>query len=443
MARRSRMTTLEQRVAIGERADRGQTDPQIAAAMSLRVGTVRKWRRKWQSGGRRALASRMGRPATGVLSHAPLEVRQALRQLRLEHPGWGPLTLCLELQAAERFPARGVVPSRSRVAAFLKQEKLTRKYERHSELPQPQVNAPQRPHQEWEMDAKGVMVVQPAGKVSLINICDVFSTLKVDSYPCMHRQKPSALDYQLVLRRAFLKFGLPERFGLDHDSVYYDNTSASPYPTPLHLWLLALGIEVTFGRKGRPTDQATVERSHQTLTQQALAGQQLADSGAIQTALDERLDFLANRFPSRSVGRQPPLVAHPAAVHSGRPYRPEWEPDLLDMPRVHRYLAQGRWFRQVSKQGQFSLGAYCYGIGVAFANQMVEITFDPNTQEFLCQSEDAQQTIRIQAKGLSKIDLMGELGPIVALPAYQLALPFSITEWRQMELCANLTGTTL
>jgi hypothetical protein len=133
-------------------------------------------------------------------------------------------------------------------------------------------------------------------------------------------------------------------------------------------------------------------------------------------------------------------VTRPEAVHSGHPYRPEWELELLDMERVYRYLAQGRWFRQVSKQGQFSLGDYRYGIGVAFANQMVDIAFDAYTQEFLCQSEDAKQTVRLAAQGLTKTDLLGELGSIVALPAYQLALPFSIAKWRQMELCLVVNG---
>lgn len=442
MARYSRATTLEQRIEIGERADRGQNDPTIAKEMGVSLWVTRKWRRKWQHAGRSGLASHMGRPATGPLSQAAPEVREALLKMRKAHPGWGPLTLCLELEEDERFQGREVVPSRSGAAAFLKAQELTRKYDRHSELPQPSVGVPRTPHEEWEMDAQGVMQVSPAGKVSLINICDVFSTLKVDSYPCLHKRKPSTLDYQLVLRRAFLNYGLPQRFGLDHDSVYYDNTSASPFPTLFHLWLIGLGVDVTFGDKGQPTDQATVERSHQTISAQALLGQPLADGPAIQAALDERLEFLAQRYPSRTLGGQPPLVAHPDAIHSGRYYRPEWEADLLDMPRVYRYLAQGRWFRQVTPFGQFYLGNHYYGLGVAFAKQMIEITFDPATCELVCTSEDAQRTARLPAQGLTLQDLMGELGPLVALPASQLALPYSLAEWRQMQLCDAITGTT-
>jgi transposase len=443
MAGQGRTTTIQERIEIGERSDAGQTDPEIAQAIGWSVWTVRKWRRKWQGEGRSGLASKMGRPPGGALAQFSAKVRETIRQLRREHPGWGPETLRVELTTDPQFENLGPLPGRSQIAAFLKQEGLTRKYERHSELPQSSADAPQQAHEEWEMDAKGVMQVSSAGEVSLINICDVFTTLKVDSYPCMHTRKPKMLDYQLLLRRAFLKWGLPTRLALDHDSVFYDNTSASPYPTTFHLWLIALDIQVAFGRKGRPTDQATVERSHQVLTQQALAGQDLPDELAIQQALDNRLDFLAYRFPSRSLNHQPPLVAHPEASHSGRPYHPQWEWDLLDLERVHGYLAQCRWFRQVSAQGQFSLGNYRYGIGTTLAGQQIEITFDPETQEFLCRSEDASQRVRLPARGLTKQHIMGELGPLVALPAYQLALPFSHDEWRTMRLCQYLTGTTL
>jgi hypothetical protein len=52
------------------------------------------------------------------------------------HPGWGPLTILKELENDQRFRGKKF-PSRSRLAAFSKQEKLTRPYERHSQLPQP------------------------------------------------------------------------------------------------------------------------------------------------------------------------------------------------------------------------------------------------------------------------------------------------------------------
>jgi DNA-binding CsgD family transcriptional regulator len=442
MAQQGQRATLKERIEIGERWEAGQTDTEIAQAMRISVWTVRKWRRKYQHMGRSGLASWLGRPATGALGQFSQELRDAVSDMRTGHPGWGPVTLLTELGEDEYFK-HVKLPSRSRLAAFLNEKGFTRKYERHSQLPQPHAQIPRRAHEEWEMDAKGVMKLAELGSVSIINISDLFSRLKVESWPCLNSSHPNTLDYQLVLRRAFMRYGLPERISLDRDSVFYDNKCASPYPSTLHLWLVALGIEVRFIEKPPPAEHSVIERSHQTVIRQAVTGQVFTDGPALQQHLSERLDFLNQRFPSRSLGGQPPLQAHPEARHSGRPYRPEWEEALLDMSRVHTYLAQGRWFRLVSSLGQISLGAPRYGIGLSLSGQTLQITFDPQTCELKCLSEDSRQEVRLPARGLTKADLMAELQPLVALPAYQLALPFSPSTWRELMLSTALTGTTL
>jgi hypothetical protein len=261
--------------------------------------------------------------------------------------------------------------------------------------------------------------------------------------PCLDTSHPNTLDYQVVLRRAFLRYGLPERVSLDHDSVFYDNASASPYPTTLHLWLIALGVEVRFIQQKPPAEHSVIERTHQTMNQQAVAGQTFADGSALQQSLSDRLDFLNCRFPSRSLGGQPPLVACPEAQHSGRPYRLEWEEDMLDMQRVYEYLAKGRWFRRTSSSGQFSLGSHRYNVGTELSDQTLEITFDSQTCELKCLSENGSREIRLPVQGLTAAALMGELSPLLVLPAYQLALPFSRSAWREMTMCNDLTGTTL
>lgn len=442
MAQPGRRTSLEERVEIGVRWEAGETDREIAAAMGRPVWTVRKWRRKYQREGRAGLFSRMGRPASGALGQFPLQLRDRIREMRRENPGWGASTIQAELEKDPYFA--GIrLPSRSRIAAFLKQEKFTRKYERHSELPQPQTTVAQRRHEEWEVEGKGVIVVPALGPVSLINIGDLVSRLKVDSLPCLNTSHPSTPDYHLILRRAFAQYGLPERISLDHDSVFYDNASAAPYPTTLHLWLIALGVVVRFIKKRPPAEHSFIERMHQTIVQQAIAGQVFTVDEALQQRLTDRVHFLNLHLPCRTLGGQPPLVAYPQAHHSGRPYRLEWEKEMLDMQRVYAYLAQGRWFRQVSSQGQFSLGAHRYGIGRDFADQTVEITFDSLTRELICLSEDGKQETRLPVRGLAKSNLMGELSPLLSLPAYQLALPFSLSAWREMMMCNDLTGTTL
>ena len=289
------------------------------------------------------------------------------------------------------------------------------------------------------------MRVEGVGKVSLINLVDVVSRLKAESYPSLETTNPALPDYQLALRRAFLTYGLPETLTLDHGTVFYDNTTPSPFPTRLHLWLLALGVQVRFTRKRCPTDHAIIERTHQTMTAQALLGQTYPSHAALWAGLDERRQVLNHHLPSRALAHQTPLEAYPGAIHSGRSYRPEWEEELLSLEKVSTYLAQGRWFRSVRTNGYFGLGSYQYYLGKHFAKLSVAIRFDPDTMALICQHEGSEETIQLPVQGITKAELMGELAVLQALPTYQLALPFSLAAWRQLEYAHHLTssGTTL
>jgi len=347
-----------------------------------------------------------------------------------------------ELKQEARFAGRRL-PSRSRIAAYLKAQNLVKLHERHQALPEPPRQRLERPHQEWEVDAQGKLEVAGLGRVSLINILDVVSHLTIASLPCLRTTHANTLDYQLVLRRAFVRYGLPEQISFDHDSVFYDNQIASPFPTVLHLWLVALGVGVRFIHQPPPREHAHIERHHQTVTQQALLGQTFRQAIDLQQALTTRLHFLNTAYPSRALQGQAPLVAWPQAQHSPRPYRLEWERECLDLQRITAYLASGRWFRRTSSVGLFSLGAQRYNASTKLAHQTLEITFDPSSGEFVCQPERDAPPFRVVAKGVSKETLMGELDPLTASPAYQLALPWSRQTWRETLLCQAGGDTTL
>jgi len=442
MSLKGQMTSLAERVEIGERWKAGQSDPQIAQAMQRPLATIRKWRRRYQRQGRQGLSSQLGRPRTGPLSGSCVELVQTIADLRQAHPGWGPLTILTELQKDLRLAGK-VLPSRSRIAAYFKAHEWVRPYQRRQELPEPKPQSIERPHQEWEMDAQGTIQVQGLGGVWLLTIQDVFSRVKVASLACLHKTHADTPDHQLVLRWAFVEFGLPEQISLDHDSVFYDNRCGSPFPTLLHLWLIGLGIDVRFIHLPPPSEHARIERAHQTLTRQALTGQTFPAVADLQNQLDARRHFLNRSYPCRSLQGQPPLLAFPQARTTQRPYRLEWEKELLELERVYAYLAQGRWFRRTTQAGMFSLGDQRYNARAKLANQTLEITFDPQTGELICLPEKLSQTVRIKIKGLTKETLMGELDPLLSPPAYQLALPLSPQAWSTLLLCQTLTDTTL
>jgi len=359
-------------------------------------------------------------------------MRAAIVQMRQTHPGWGPKTLVAELRIDPRW-AEQPLPSRSRIAALLKAEQLTRRYQKPSELPTPAIQLEGIPHDEGDLDAQGRMHVAGVGHVSLLTSIDVVSRLQVESYPCLETTNPPWEAYQLLLRRAFLTGGLPKRITLDPGTVFYENTSASPFPTRLPLWLLALGIDVCFTRKRGPTDHAKMERTPQPMTLQALLGQRWPDHTTLGVGLDGRRVMLNQPIPSSVLPDRAPLQAYPEAAHSGRSSRPEWEAEMLDLDRLFAYLANCRWFRRVRANGRLDLGGYDYSLGTTWRTQRLEVHFELTQGCFLGQLVGSETLLSFAPQGLTKPDLMGELGHLLALPAYQLALPFTFEAWRQLE----------
>lgn len=424
MSEKGQTTTLGERVAIAERATSGQSSREIADELGRPLATVRKWRQRYLREGRAGLSSQMGRPAKGALASVSAELRDGLLALREKHPGWGPQTLKLEIGKDVRFVGMKI-PSRARIAAYLKEHGKVCKYERHEDLPEPQEQPVQRPHQEWEMDAQGVTTITGLGKVSFINLLDVYSHVSIDSHACPNVIHAKSQEYQRVLRRAFTRYGMPEQISLDHDSAFYDNKSASPFPSVIHLWLIGLGIQVRFIHKRPPLEHARIERHHQTIAGQAFSGQTFVDVAALQRSLQARMLFINQEYPTLALNGVPPFHAFPQARHSGRPYLPTEEERLLDMQRIFAYLQAGRWFRQISSVGVFSLGGYSYNATTQFADQMVEVTFNATTHKLTCLPEKASTTFHFDIQGITQSALMGSALILPNYLPYQMALPLT------------------
>ncbi len=441
-------TAFHERLRIQELAQAGQTDRQIADALGWKRATIRKWRRLGQRAGPAALASAMGRPPTGVLSTFAPMVGQKLAAWRQGHPGWGPKTLRAQLEQDPTLV--GVpLPSRATLGRWLKAHGWTRAYQKHVPLPQPSPGPAHAPHELWQMDACGYQTLPGVGVVALIALHDVVSRAKLMSFPCwLGDTRPQRLattaDYQAVLRLTFAGWGLPDQLGVDRDAIFHENGSASPFPTRLHLWLVALGVEVVFGRPHCPTDQAIAERGHQTWEAQVLRGQTFRNWETLYQVLQRRRTFLNEVLPCASLGERPPLVAFPQARQPRRPYQPQWEADLLDLHRIDAYLSQGRWFRKVCATGTLVLGGQTYGLGQqGWPRQEVCITFDPSDRHLIFETPGVPVPKRLPLRGVTPDTLMGELGPLVHLTAFQFSLPFSWEEMRAVRLAETLGGTTL
>ena len=437
----SRKTSLEERLQMVTLSEEGQTARAIAEKTGWSRSTVRKWLRRYKDQSRSGLVTKMGRPKQGALSSYPKKTTEIIRAIRQAHPGWGAITLSIELQGQAEIKR---VPSAASIGRYLKEQGLSRRYKRHTKLPDTEIlQTITEPHQLWMMDARGHSKVPEIGLIALINISDCATRVRALSYPVLAGKKrlshtPDTVDHQTALRLAFMDWGLPKRIQVDRATIFYDNVTKSPFPTRLHLWLIALGVDLSFSRPRMPTDQAISERSHQLWAKQCLEGQTFSSWQHLFEALNDRRRFLNQRMPCVSINNQPPLIAFPGATHSGRPYRPEYEHEILDLSRVWQYLAKGQYFRRISSAGTFTIGGQQYYLDYTLAGQQIELSFDPDLVAFSCHNEASEWLAHIPISGISVNDLMGDFHP--HLPVYQLHLPFDWNSFQVLRLFETIVS---
>lgn len=393
------------RVQIIDRHLAGESLHQIATQMQISYYTARTYWRRYQQGGWAVLQPQpAGPPATGPLGCSHPRVKYVLLRLKRKHRAWGIDKLRLELT---RHPSlTGIpIPQRSALAAYLAQfgDRLQRPRARPTRRPHAEVPPPTAPHQVWQMDFKGdERVAGIAGAVVPFMVCDTASGAPLAG--CIHtvrsrgvRTGITSRTVQTDLRQVFAVWGLPDAVRMDRDAVFV-GSSRLIWPGLIPLWLIGLGVQPIINRAYRPTDNAIVERNHQTWTAHVVIDQQYGDVAALQAATDAAYADRRTCLPSRHAGcgGRPPVTAFPTLSEPRRAYHPDAEVALFDQDRVDRYVAEWRWQRQVDSVGKISLNGRNYRVGRAYRGQMVRVRFDPTTRDCVCSLADGQEVKRVR-----------------------------------------------
>jgi transposase InsO family protein len=388
----------------------------------------------------------MGRPKQEKLlpTFDPV-VTEHIRRLRPAGTKVGPKSIYADLCQIKSLASYDL-PKPSTIAYFLNQSGLVSTYEKHTALPNTQLQKAQRAHHVWQADGMGALDAPGVGRINFLNIKDLFSGVYCNSLVVLsnsHNGSPSADQYRNCLRRAFAIYGLPEKIQVDHGSAFYENKGKSPFPTRFHLWLISLGIELLFSRKYRPTDQGVVERMHQTIKNQVLRTDPYASLFTIQQKTDERVERLNYHIPSSSFNNLPPLVANPQARHSGRFYCPKNEKELIDFELVFDYLSQGKWIRQAtgSRGNLISLGGIKYHLLDTDKWQKVELTFEKGTKMIKpCMFKTRRELNPILIKDITYQYLQGD-DFLDCLPeGFQFQLPFPNAPYKRGTTFLELGG---
>lgn len=357
----------------------------------------------------------MGRPKEGDLSSFDKKIKSKIDQYRPGKEGWSALTIHVEL-GFEPELSHLDKPSVSSINRYLRSSGKLRPRRKRVELPLKPCAESKHPHDLWQLDAKGNEKVEGLGRVSMINIKDVHSKAYINSYPCVFLKPTShasRIHYQTAMRMSWMEFGMNKRLQVDHESVFHENSSASPFPTPFHLWLIGLGVQMCFTPKGKPQKQGIVEKSHQTIHAQVVEGKTYKDERSLVLACQKRRQRLNYHIPSNATNKMPPLKANPKAISSKRKYVPAKEEKLFKIDLIHQFLSQGKWFRLVASSKTIHFGGKVYYLSRSIPKTELEITFDIQEKKFRSCNADGKLVGLLEPKGLSFKELAENLDDFI------------------------------
>ena len=295
-------TTPDQRRTFYELHQQGLSYPAIAEQYQVSRGCVRGWCRRQRDGG--SCETTYHRNPGGLLRRFDGRVRYRILYLRRKHPRWGPGRIRYHL--GKRPSLKGLaLPSRAQIGRYLHQwEEFRRPPKKAVEDQRP--DPPTEVHQRWQVDFKVNIALQDGTAVDLHTARDpvgeaclgavLHATQQVNS----RTKRVSKEAARATLRRCFdLWNTLPDEIQTDGEPTLV-TSSEDGFPSDFTLWLTGLDIKHLVIRRGKPTDNAEVERCHRTINDYAIVGNEKHPLAELQSILDEAVLELSFELTSRA-----------------------------------------------------------------------------------------------------------------------------------------------
>lgn len=270
------------------------------AALCQQFGVSRqtgyKYWQRYQAAGQVGLRSHSRAPHYHGRSRAA-HWRQAVRQLRLQHPRWGPK----KIRAALPTRAR---PAVATVGRWLQQMGLIgviqvrrRAGPKHCSPP---LTGARCSNHVWTVDFKGSFRTTDGACLHPLTVRDLFSryVLCVRAWPYQREESVRGLFIRL-----FRRYGRPKVIRCDHGVPW---ASVGPLGlSRLSVWWWRLGIRVEFTAKGRPGQNAAHEQHHRILKADTL-GPPAPNLISQQQRFQRWRHYYNHRRPHEALAQKPP-----------------------------------------------------------------------------------------------------------------------------------------
>jgi len=256
------------------------------------------------------LHDRSRRPLSSPTRSAP-GVEQAVVALRGQHPAWGArkIARCLADRGEGEFAPSTVTRIRHRHGLISEQAHLQHQPWQRFEH--------DVPNSLWQIDFKGHFPTL-AGPCHALTLLDDHSRFNL----VLHAGTRTATEcVQPLLERAFQRYGLPVRINADNGPPWGSPSGAGRSLSELAIWLIRLGVRVSFSAPYHPQTNGKIERFHRSLKNEVLAGRHFVDHAGVQHAFDTWRDIYNCVRPHEALQMtcpvqryQPSALAYPSTL---------------------------------------------------------------------------------------------------------------------------------
>ena len=259
------------------------------------------------------LADRSRRPLTSPARSAQA-VEQAVLAVRREHPAWGGRKIARRLADLNQTP---LAPST--VTHILHRHGLITAEASRAATPWQRFEH-DAPNSLWQIDFKGHFATL-AGRCHGLTLLDDHSRFNL---LLSALARTDAAPVQERLTEVFRRYGLPLRINADNGSPWGSPSSGGRSLSELAVWLIRLGVRVSFSAPYHPQTNGKLERFHRSLDQEVIAGQNFKDHAAVQSRFDTWRQTYNCQRPHEALGMAVPAQFYRMSTLS----YPEQMPDI-------------------------------------------------------------------------------------------------------------------
>jgi transposase InsO family protein len=252
---------------------------------------------RYKEEGLAGLEARSSRPHTHPVITPP-SIEEKIVAVRKRKPSWG----CRKIRAFLLNKGELQLPAKSTITDILHRHELIQKAE-YKKLSNPQRFEHENPNDLWQADFKGHFAMRK-GRCHPLTILDDHSRYSIGLQAC-DNERGATVKANFI--KIFEKYGMPWRINFDNGTPWASAHIRGFRYTEFSIWLVRLGIRVSFSRVRHPQTNGKDERFHRTLKAELLKEHYFKNLTEAQKHFDHWREEYNYERPHESLNMQPPI----------------------------------------------------------------------------------------------------------------------------------------